>query len=169
MKNFKYAVLFSTCIFLIVAETASAQQANFTGHWVLNESKSDFAGQPAEVMFKELIVKQSNDSLRIAGVRFNARDAKPSTITYPLNGNKITIDRPNNQKMEATLSWDSDHKQLVRNSRYYRDYDASENIYLSKEVWSLSADKHTLTLNRLFTIPTSATVSVTAVYELSKD
>lgn len=168
MKTNQSIKLLFISIIVIFSLQADGQTINFSGHWVINEAKSDFAGLPSDLMYHGLIINQNKASLTITGIKEN-KASQPTTVSYPLNGNEISLLMPNGLKMIAMLSWDGSYRILTRNSNYYPNDHSSEKSYESKEIWDLSEDKETLTLNRTFTMASGNSIQIVAVYERSKD
>jgi hypothetical protein len=144
---------------------AYAQQANFTGQWVINENKSDFAGQSPATMFKTINVIQTADSLKIKGLRFGSDNGLSTVISYPLNGEPKIIVLSGNRKMTATLSWQNNGRSIVRSSVYFIPNQPGLMDYESKETWSLSDDLKVLVLSRVFTIRNRKSIAIKAIYE----
>jgi len=153
--------IITMCLLLGCTHVVSAQNINFSGHWAINQSQSDFAGQEPAVMYNELIVIQTKDSLQVEGIRFAGGSTK---LSYPLNGQSVINKLPDGRKMAATISWSSVHSSLSRNSIYYLSDQPDKEDYQSKEVWTLSGGGKQLTLNRTF-VRTSGNVIINAVYD----
>lgn len=149
-----------TCI--IVSLIFSAQvfaQANFSGTWKLNESKSQFGGQPTGSVFSGLKVTQTDRSLTITGSRDNGTS---TTALYPMDGSNMTMPLDNGRKMAANLKWTADKTGLTRYSAYYSQGDQPD--YSSTEEWRLTDGGKALILTRTFNRNGNA-VTIKAVYD----
>lgn len=165
ITRFLKLYLASFC-FLLIATNVFAQKTGFSGTWVINEDKSEFAGQPLNVMFRKLKVQQKKDSLIIEGFRFSENSVSNSTVTsYPFNGDNVTTILANKRKMTAFIHWSDDGKILTRYSSYSFHDKPVEVDYKSKESWSLTDNGKMLTVNRIFTLNNGSNYTIKAVYE----
>jgi hypothetical protein len=153
-----------TAALLFVSVFSIAQsKSDFTGEWIINETKSDFADQPAALMFKGLKVTQTKDSITVLGQRFDS-SLGTMTSTYLLDGSTKNFVLNDGRMMTASISWDEDGEQMTRNSNYMLPDQPDVIEYESKEAWSLSDNKKELTLTRTFIRGTSA-LRIIAVYD----
>ena len=144
----------------------SQQNVNLSGNWKLNEQKSDFQGQAANVVFNQIKINQTKDSLKISGLTVGQTDfGKSKTIAYPLNGSKITTTMSNNRTMDANLTWINNGSSLVRLSSYSLPGLPNTKDYESKETWSLITGDNELILVREFTTSDGRSTTVKALYD----
>jgi hypothetical protein len=138
MKNrFILAASFAALLLASHAQAAT----NFTGVWKLNLSKSDLGPVPApDVMTRT--VNHNDPSLQISTYTKGAQGEATSEIKYTTDGKPAE-----NKGSKGSAKVDGD--KLVVDS--VRDYQGSQ-ISLH-DVWSLSADGKTLTVNSHIVAP----------------
>lgn len=152
--------LIVTFLFLVGSPVrVTAQQVNFSGKWLLNESKSEFGRVPPYAAVKQWEIRQDGSKLFVNRVLVNARneETKSSEEDF-IDGKPHEVKlAPGNTKIN-TISWQDD-KSLKMISEYKNPTDPTKN-YTLITVWTLGEDGKTLLEN--FTSPT---YSLKAVYD----
>ena len=157
-----------TAIISLSISYAQAQQTNFSGKWLINESQSSFGNRDKLAVFKQLDIKQSTAQLDVTGTRFDdvpAGTDKSTNTKYITDGSKQTSILPNKRTMTATVNWSKDGKTITRSSDYSEPNDPDTKSYESKEVWSLSADGRHLTLDRTINYSAGEPTVIKAIYD----
>ncbi|HVO99073.1 MAG TPA: hypothetical protein VMT15_13440 [Bryobacteraceae bacterium] len=134
--------------FILAAAVASillaghAQAAtNFTGVWKLNLSKSDYGPvPPPEVMTRT--INHNEPSLQISTFQKGAQGEVTTELKYTTDGKMVE-----NKGSKGSAKWDGD--KLVIDS--VRDLQGGEIKF--HEIWSLSPDGKTMTINNHLTAP----------------
>lgn len=141
-KNYLLVVLFS------LVAVAAVMPENFSGEWTLNEQKSDFGSSNFRMgAATTLKVKQEDASITIA-----RNGMAPNGETYTWE-EKLTADGKEtetpvfgNGKRNASLKWSGDNKSFTVNSKTILERDGNSVEINSTEVFKLSDDGKTLTM-----------------------
>jgi len=130
----------SLVCFAAVAFAASlAAKPNFSGTWTLNVSKSDFGLLPGPTSRIDVIV-HNDPAFKDTVKQDGPQGAQTLTLSYTTDGKEATNEQ-GPMTVKSTLSWDGDN--LVVDSKT----NVQGNDVSIKQVWSLSADGNTLTIN----------------------
>ena len=128
---------------------ASAQKADFSGTWKLDEGKSDM-GQFAAIV--PLIVKAAlkTDSMLITKTNksFDGGSESDMTETISFDGKEVenTV-QPGNSKRKASSKWSDDGKTLTITYTIKMEFNGDPLEIKGTEVWSLQDDGKTLVLS----------------------
>ena len=131
--------------FTVVALSAMTLLAgpNFSGAWKLNLAKSDLGPAPApEFMIRT--ITHNDPVLQISNHQKGARGEATTILKYTTDGKPAENTNP---PSKGTVKWDGD--KLVVDS--VRDFQGAE--LKSHDVWTLSADGKTLTVNSHAVVP----------------
>ena len=130
----------SLVCFAAVAFAASlAAKPNFSGTWTLNVSKSDFGMLPGPTSRTDVI--EHNDPVLKDTVKQETQQGPQNvTLNYTTDGKEATNEQ-GPMTVKSNLSWDGDN--LVVDSKT----SLQGNDVTIKQVWTLSADGKTLTIN----------------------
>ncbi len=134
--------------FIIVAAFAmtflaaqSQAATNFSGEWKLNTAKSDYGPIPApELMTRS--IKHDDPVIQVSTHQKGAQGETTTDLKYTTDGKPAE-----NKGSKGTAKWDAD--KLVVDS--VRDAQGAELKF--HEVWSLSADGKTMTINNHIVAP----------------
>jgi hypothetical protein len=141
-------------LIVLAVGLASAQgKVNFSGTWVLDKSKSDVSellgtGERAEKLQDAsliMVVKQEGTTLRVTRTLKVEGEEKQRTFMYRTDGAKTTNTSPRGRSIDSKASWEGKNLVIVSTSELtilWKEFSA--NI---KEVWSLSPDGKTLTID----------------------
>jgi hypothetical protein len=154
-KSFSGKVAKLTMVFLLFLPAALFGQANFTGTWAFNESKSTLGdGQGPRMEAKTLVVTQQGNEIQIkrtsSGFDGNemVQDEK-----YTLDGKESVNTGMMDSKVKSTLTWSADKKELTFSKVMSINMDGQTQEMKSTEKWSLSPDSKTMTLKSSMSTP----------------
>jgi hypothetical protein len=136
-----FTVVAAFALTLLAAQSQAAP--NFSGEWKLNLSKSDYG--PIQQFAPEFMlrsIKYADPSLEISTHQKGAQGEVTTDLKYSTDGKPAE-----NKGSKGSAKWDGD--KLVVDS--VRDMQGAE--LTSHDVWSLSADGKTLTVNSHLTAP----------------
>jgi hypothetical protein len=142
-------------VFAMTFLAAHAQAAtNFTGAWKLNLSKSDYGPVPQPDTMTRTI-NHNDPSLQISTYQKGAQGEATTELKYTTDGKPAENKAANST---GTAKWDGD--KLVVDS--VRDLNGTEIKF--HDVWNLSADGKTLTINSHLIVP-QGEVDLTLVFD----
>ena len=122
-----------------------AQETDFSGEWILNDSKSDM-GQGMFRVSKAISVRQKGNDLELEKIR-TGRDGQEIKSTEKLtpDGNP-TVNEQGTRTTKTTVTWSDDGKSitLVSNTTFSREGQTRE--MSSTEIWTLDNTGKTLTV-----------------------
>jgi hypothetical protein len=153
MKRFLYMLGGLSLIVLAVGLASAQEKVNFSGTWLLDKSKSDVsellgAGERAEKLQDAslmMVVKQQGTTLKVTRTLKAEGEEKQRTFLYKTDGNKTTNTTPRGRSIVSKASWEGKNLVIVSTSELTILWkEISANI---KEVWSLSPDGKTLTID----------------------
>ncbi len=133
-KNFMW-FLSVTIMLSFMATFANAQsgKVDFSGNWVLNESKSNLGDNGGRRGGGNFVAKQEANLLTVDRTRTN-QDGQTTTTTskYTLDG-KESVNTTGRGDSKSTAKWSADGKSLTIVTKF--SFDGNEMI--STEVWTL--------------------------------
>jgi hypothetical protein len=136
-KCFTVVALFAMTFLAAQSQAAT----NFTGEWKLNLAKSDYGPVP-QPEFMTRTIKHDDPMLEASTHQKGAQGEATTQLKYTTDGKPAE-----NTGSKGTAKWDGD--KLVVDS--IRDLQGAELKF--HEVWSLSADGKTMTVNNHITAP----------------
>jgi hypothetical protein len=153
MKRFLYMLGGLSPIVLAVGLASAQGKVNFSGTWRLDKSKSDVSelletGDRAEKLQDAsmmMVVKQQGTTLRVTRTLKVEGKEKQGTYLYNTDGTKTTNTSPRGRSVVSKASWEGKNLVIVSTSELtilWKEFSA--NI---KEVWSLSPDGKSLTID----------------------
>jgi len=131
-----------------VAFAASAKP-NFSGDWKLNVGKSDFGPAPAPDKSTRKI-EHNDPSIKWTQVQSGAQGETKSEISYTTDG-KETINKSPRGDSKGSAKWEGDT--LIIDSKRELQLQGQAIEITQHEVWTLSADGKTLTVNNKLGTP----------------
>jgi hypothetical protein len=173
MKRFnsisqKFLALSLVFMFFVSVFTSFAQsKADFTGTWTLNEGKSQLGDGPGRRAATKMVITQ--DASSMTNERTSTRPDGETMVAkekYNFDGSE-TDNTINNRKKKSTASWSADNQVFTVNSVTVFERDGNSMEMKSTEVYKLSADKQTLTIENTFNSPRGE-MKTTLVYDISK-
>ena len=136
-----FTVLAAFAMTFLAAQSQAA--ANFSGEWKLNLAKSDYGPiQQYAPEFMIRTIKHDDPALQISTHQKGAQGEVTTDLKYTTDGKPAE-----NKGSKGTAKWDGD--KLVVDS--VRDFNGSE--LKNHDVWMLSADGKTMTVNSHLTVP----------------
>ena len=128
-------------IFGILAQAAP----NLSGEWKLNVAKSNYGAFPAPQSMTRMIV-HADPKLTVASVQKGVQGEVSSEYTYTTDG-KPAVNKVQGGESKGSAQWIGD-KLMIESERVFQGATLKQ-----KEIWSLSADGKTLTVDAHVTIP----------------
>jgi hypothetical protein len=138
MKN-RFTIVAALAMTILAAGAQAAP--NYTGVWKLNLSKSELGMMPAPEIATRTI-NHNDPSLQISSYQKGAAGEATTELKYTTDGKPAE-----NKGSKGTAKWDGD--KLVIDS--VRDYQGAE--LKIHDVWALSADGKTMTINSHLALP----------------
>ncbi len=135
-------------VFLCLISAGLAAQADFSGIWELNESKSKFGeggGTGGPMGARSLTVTQDAKILT-SNQKMAGRDGEEYnlTSTYSLDGSVSENTVMNDRLRKSVLTWSADKKSITINSTMNFERDGETREIKTTEKWTLSDDNKTL-------------------------
>lgn len=140
------AILFVS-IFMLSVTSVFAQNANYSGTWSFNESKSKLPEMGFRRAATKIIVAQDNLVLNAERVS-QGRDGEERITKekFTLDGKECENVAFMDRTRKSVATWSADGKVLTIKSSMIFDRNGESRETKSSEVWSLSDDKNTLTV-----------------------
>lgn len=135
MHRKAYLVSFAALAFA----SSLAAKPNFSGTWTLNVSKSEFGALPGPSSRTD-VIEHSDPVFKDTVKQESAQGPQTLTLTYTTDGKEATNEQ-GPMTVKSNLSWDGDN--LVIDSKT----NVQGNDVTIRQVWTLSADGNTLTVN----------------------
>ncbi len=136
MNHSKFMWLLSLSImlsFLSTMANAQAGKVDFSGNWVLNESKSNLGDNGGRRGGGNFVAKQEANLLTVDRTRTNqSGETTTTTSKYTLDG-KECVNTTGRGDSKSTAKWSADGKSLTIITKF--SFDGNEMI--STEVWTL--------------------------------
>ena len=129
---------------------------NLTGAWKLNLAKSQYGAIPPPVEVTRKVILDGINLWMSTQQKTAQRDST-SELKYTTDG-KVCINKVTNGDAKGTAHWEGD-KLIIESSQQNGTQELK-----SREVWSLSGDGKTLTIQSHLTLPQGG-VDVTQVFE----
>lgn len=144
MKNSRILMVVSLCL---VVSAVSFGQANFSGSWALNESKSNFGDSQFRMASPTLTITQDATTFSIEKV-FRGQDGeeRKSTEKYTLDG-KQSVNPMFNSEKKSTATWAADKKSLTVASVMVFEFNGESSEIKTTEVYKLSESDKLLTID----------------------
>ncbi|HQH24609.1 MAG TPA: hypothetical protein PLM01_10275 [Bacteroidales bacterium] len=113
-------------------------QANFSGNWALNDSKSDFGGSQFRFAATSLSVQQAAGVLTVEST-MPGRDGgeMKSTSKYKLDGS-VSENPMFNSTRKSTVAWSADKSTLTITSTMTFNRDGQSREMKTTETWKLA-------------------------------
>lgn len=139
-------------------------QVNFAGSWVINESKSNFGDGP-RFSPSTITVAQQPDLITMELVQpsFDGGDTKLSE-KYTIDGKESVNQGMMNSVAKTITAWSDDRKGLKFDKTITFDMNGDKMEMKSVEIWKLSDDGKTLTINQSFSSQMGE-MNITSVYD----
>jgi lipoprotein-anchoring transpeptidase ErfK/SrfK len=162
-------------LFALASAELALGKANFTGTWVLDKSKAETATPadgkeaeeaddsegPEELAVVKIVVEQTDAELKLVRHVAAGKQEKTLTSTVDLSGKENSAVGPRGGSQVAKATWEGD--KLVMVTSRTRKKPGTEVKIENKQIWSLSKDGKTLTIETVRKGPRGAK-SKTLVY-----
>ena len=129
---------------LLLVSQLSAQNGsvNFSGNWVLNESKSKLGDGPFRMAASLLNVTQEGNNLSIERT-MNGPDGQEMKMTgkYTLDGKECENTGMMDMKTKSKVNWSADKKTVSITSLTVFNMNGDNMEMKSSEIWALDGDK----------------------------
>ncbi len=154
IRSFDNRLIILAAAFLILCAFMPGVKVNFTGVWKFNESKSELDEGRFRGAASQLIVSQNENELQIERltVRSSGEEFK-STEKLTLDGKECTNIAFGDRERKSTAAWSEDKKTLTIRSVMVFEREGEQITINTTEIWSLSADGNTLTIDYASTSP----------------
>ena len=141
------SVLFGFFLVILCLPGGNARAAtpDFSGYWKLNPAKSNFGSFPAPQSNTRQIV-QKGPRLSMTTVQKGPQGEVTSEFVYTTDGKPVT-NKQKSGESKGSAQWIGD-KLMIETSR-----DVQGTTLLQKDIWTLSADGKTLTVDSHVTLP----------------
>ena len=136
--------IFAAVVFL-TADTVRAANPDFSGSWKLNPARSNFGSFPAPQSATRKIT-QTGVRLSITNVQTGAKGAVTTELVYTTDGKPVTNESKGGES-KGSAQWIGD-KLMIESSR-----DVQGTTLTQKDIWTLSPDGKTLTVDSHVTLP----------------
>jgi len=127
---------------LLFTAQLSAQTVNFSGTWVLNESKSKFGDAQFRMAAATLTVKQEGNTLTTER-NMSSPDGQEMKMTakYTLDGKECENVGFMESKTKSTVKWSADNKSITIASTTIFNMNGDSMEMKGSETWTLDGDK----------------------------
>ncbi|MFO7671039.1 MAG: hypothetical protein R6W31_15385 [Bacteroidales bacterium] len=150
-------------LLVIPVNAWAAKKANFSGEWVLNESKSEL-GEGRMFSPTKMTVQQEGNSITLERTRTGREgEERTSKEVLTLDG-KESINKSENRTSTSTAAWSKDGKSLTIQTNTVFDRQGETFEMKSTEVWTMEEDGKILTVQSDSTSPRGER-SVKLVYD----
>ena len=158
-------IILLVCAFLTLAylDVLLAQDVNFSGTWVLAKDKSTLTGRMWERLTSmTVVIAQSGSAVKIetkvegeggpGGGQGGGPGGRPggmnSALEFTIGGEASQTEGPRGGKVVVKGSWAENHKDLVVDTDRTIEGNMGTMTMKVNDIYSLSADGATLTVNR---------------------
>jgi hypothetical protein len=135
-------------IFLLTCGLTFGQKSNYAGSWTLNEGKSQMGDGRGRMAASKIKIAQDANAITLE--KTSARpDGEESTSkeTITLDGKECVNTIFDNRTKKSTTTWSADSKLLTINSVSVFERDGNTMEIKSVEIYKLSDDGNTLTID----------------------
>ncbi len=143
----KHLLLFAATIpvLMLTAVPVSAATPNLSGEWKLNMAKSDYGKFPVPESVTRKI-EHNGSKLVLTTTQKGAQGEVTSKLVYTTDG-KESVNEVAGEQSKGTAQWIGDVL-IIESSREFQGVTLKQ-----KEVWMVSPDNRTLTIDSHVTIP----------------
>jgi hypothetical protein len=131
--------------FFLLGSSAQAAPPNLSGDWKLSAAKSNFGSFPAPQSVTRKITQQGV-KLSMTSVQKGAQGEVASELVYSTDGKPVT-NKVQGGEAKGSAQWIGD-KLMIESSREVQGV-----RLVQKDIWTLSADGKTLTIDSHVTLP----------------
>jgi hypothetical protein len=133
-----FLTLLTMAVVTLSAFTVTAQRANFSGDWKLDESKSElgeFGGRVA----RSIKTEQKEDAITVTKTipGFNGGDPITTIVTLTYDGKVVESEGFGGSKRKSSAKWSDDDKTLTINTTMNFERDGQSFEFKSTENWTI--------------------------------
>ena len=160
----KLRKLFGVVVFCMTASGLNAQ-ANFSGTWAFNESKSIFGNSQFRFAATSMVVTQGPNLLSVEST-IPSRDGgeRKASAKYTLDG-KVSENPMFNSTRKSTVTWSPDKSSLIIASTMTFDMNGETREIKSTETWKLSEGGKVLLIESVRPNREGGETKTTAAYD----
>ncbi len=148
LKNGSKLILSLVLLFFAVSTFAQRGGVNFSGNWSLNESGSELGEGRMRMTASNLVIKQDGNNLTIERTATRqGGGSSTSSEKYTLDGQSNVNTGAMNRQVASNVTWTDNSRTLTFRSAQKFERDGQSMEIKSTEIWSLSADGNTLTID----------------------
>jgi hypothetical protein len=153
-------------IVLLLISAGLFAQANFSGTWAFNESKSNFGESQFRFAATTIVAVQDAKLLTVETTR-PGRDGQEmkSTAKYNLDGTVSENTGFNNTVRKSTVTWSADKSSITIASTMTFDMNGETRTMNSSETWKLSEGGKMLLLDNVMPGRDGAEMKTTVAYD----
>jgi hypothetical protein len=145
--------LFGFFLFLFASAGLMAQ-ANFTGTWGFNESKSNFGDSQFRFAASSLVIAQEVNNLTVERTRPGRDGGETKTNEkYTLDGQVCENPAFNNSIRKTIVTWSEDKTALTLASTMKFEMNGETTEWKSSEIWKLAEGGKVLMIESSFSTP----------------
>jgi len=141
----KHRIAFTVFATLLTATLAALAAPNLTGDWKLNVPKSNYGSFPAPQGATRKLV-QSGVKFSMTTIQKGAQGEVTTQLNYTTDG-KEAVNKTQTGESKGSAQWIGD-KLMIESSREIQGATLKQ-----KEIWALSADGKTLTIDAHVSLP----------------
>jgi hypothetical protein len=152
-------------LFLLLASAGLFAQANFTGTWAYNESKSNFGTSEFRFASSLMTVVQEGNNLSVESTMPSQDGGEMKTSEkYTLDG-KVCENPMFNTTRKSTVTWSADKASLNIASSMNFGEGADGREFKSTAVWKLAEEGKVLLIESTFPSPDGGDIKTTVAYD----
>ena len=144
-RIFQLFVMTIICSLLLIPAASLFAQANFSGNWALNESKSTM-GESRFGATPQITVKQEGNTITIERTR-SGRDGQSMTTSETLTmDGKESVNKTENRSSTSTVTWSGDKSTMTIKSNTEMSFQDQSFKSSGTENWTLDGTGSILTI-----------------------
>jgi len=145
-------IFLTALLFIPFGSFTIAQDTDFSGEWILNESESEM-GEGMRRVIKAIKVTQEGNNLELERTRAG-RDGQEMTSTEKLTLDGETSENSQgNRSTESSVAWAEDGKSITISSKSTFNRQGETFEMTSTEIWTLDKKGKVLTIEYTGTTP----------------
>ncbi len=153
-KSFRILMTSGLLILLMVQASAQGTNTDFSGKWVLNESKSKFGDSQFRMGATQIQIKQDGNTITDERTMpgFDGGEMK-TTDKLTLDGKVCENTGMMDSKKKSTVTWSADKKSITISSSTLFNMNGDGMEMKSSEIWTLGDGGKSLTIESTTSIP----------------
>lgn len=164
MKVLRPLMIIGVSVLFLMQVSAQSGNVDFSGNWVLNESKSKFGDGPFRMASNTLVVKQEGINLTVERTMQGPDGEMKMTNKYTLDGKVSENTGMMDMKSKSTVTWSQDKSSITIATTMNFDMNGETREMKSTEVWKLGDAGKSLTIEATNPTP-DGEMKTTAVYD----